>query len=52
MENKEIIQNEVENIIELNNVGMEFFVSDQKIDNLKEFFIRLIKGKEIGRAHV
>ncbi len=52
MENKEIIQNEEnETIIELNNVGMEFFMSDQKIDNLKEFFIRLIKGKVDRKKH-
>ena len=51
IENKEIIQNEPENIIELNNVGMEFFMSDQKIDNLKEFFIRLIKGKMERKMH-
>ena len=57
MENKEILENEinenvkteetpeVETIIEVNNVSMEFFLPNEKVDNLKEFFIRLIKGK-------
>ena len=32
-------------IIEVDNVSMEFFTRDEKIDNLKEFFIRILKGK-------
>lgn len=32
-------------IIELNNVGMEYYMQSEKIDNMKEFFIRLVKGK-------
>lgn len=54
MENKEIVINEAfekESIIELNNVSMEFFMAEQKIDNLKEFFIRLIKGKMERKKH-
>lgn len=34
-----------DNIIELNNVSMEFYMSKEKVDNLKEFFVRLVKGK-------
>ena len=34
-----------DNIIEVNNISMEFFLPEQKVDNLKEFFIRLVKGK-------
>ena len=32
-------------IIELNKVAMEYYMQTEKIDNMKEFFIRLIKGK-------
>ena len=42
---KEEIMEMYENIIEVNNVSMDFFVQDEKVDNLKEFFVRLIKGK-------
>ena len=38
-------QEKEDNIIEVDNVSMEFFLPDQKVDNLKEFFIRLVKGK-------
>ena len=38
-------QEKEDNIIEVDNVSMEFFMADQKVDNLKEFVIRLIKGK-------
>lgn len=63
MENKEILENEinedvkteetpeVETIIEVNNVSMEFFLPNEKVDNLKEFFIRLIKGKMERKKH-
>ena len=34
-----------EYIIEVDNVSMEFFTRDEKIDNLKEFIIRILKGK-------
>lgn len=59
MENKEILQNEItadnsvqeENIIEVNNVSMEFFLPTEKVDNLKEFVIRLIKGKMEKKKH-
>ena len=34
-----------EYIIEADNVCMDFFTRDEKIDNLKEFVIRFIKGK-------
>ncbi|MBQ4108140.1 MAG: ABC transporter ATP-binding protein [Clostridia bacterium] len=37
-------------IIEVSNVSMEFFTRDEKIDNLKELFVRLIKGKAKRRA--
>ena len=56
MENKEILENQEilesttveqeekeENIIEVNNVSMEFFLPNEKVDNLKEFFIRLVR---------
>lgn len=60
MENKEILQNEtvtdnslkeVENIIEVNDVSMEFFLPTEKVDNLKEFVIRFIKGKMEKKKH-
>ena len=62
MENKENLQNEnieivsneaekIENIIEVNNVSMEFFMPNEKVDNLKEFVIRLIKGKMEKKKH-
>lgn len=65
MENKENLQNEnievaqsevvevkePENIIEVNNVSMEFFLPNEKVDNLKEFVIRLIKGKMEKKKH-
>ena len=38
-------QEKEDNIIEVDNISMEFFLPDQKVDNLKEFFIRLVKGK-------
>lgn len=41
----EVPQEKEDNIIEVDNVSMEFFLPDQKVDNLKEFFIRLVKGK-------
>lgn len=34
-----------ENIIEIKNVCMDFYMQSEKIDNMKEFFIKLIKGK-------
>ena len=34
-----------ENVIELENVSMDFYHREQKVDNLKEFFVRLVKGK-------
>ena len=37
-------------IIEVDNVSMEFFTRDEKIDNLKELIIRLIKGKAQRKA--
>lgn len=62
MENKENLQNEniesavqeeqkSENIIEVNNVSMEFFLPNEKVDNLKEFVIRLLKGKMEKKKH-
>ncbi len=36
---------EPETIIEVKNVSMDFYSRDEKVDNLKEFFIRLIRGK-------
>ncbi len=37
-------------IIEVDNVSLDFYTRDEKIDNLKEFFIRLIKGKADRKA--
>ncbi len=58
MENKEILENndalvneEPENIIEVNNVSMEFFLPNEKVDNLKEFVIRFLKGKMEKKKH-
>ena len=42
---------EPENIIEVTNVSMEFFMPNEKVDNLKEFFIRLVKGKMEKKKH-
>ena len=41
---KHVMKNS-ENVIELENVSMEFYSRDEKVDNLKEFFVRLVKGK-------
>lgn len=41
---KHVMQNS-ENVIEVNNVCMDFFHRDEKVDNLKEFFVRLVRGK-------
>lgn len=42
--NQEVPQDE-EYVIDVQNVTMDFYTRDEKIDNLKEFVIRLIKGK-------
>ena len=34
-----------ENVVEVENVCMDFYRRDEKVDNLKEFFVRLVKGK-------
>ena len=34
-----------EPIIELKNVAMEFYMQTERVDSMKEFFIRLVKGK-------
>ena len=34
-----------ENVIEVENVCMDFYCRDEKVDNLKEFIVRLFKGK-------
>ena len=41
---KHIMKNS-ENVIEVENISMDFFKRDEKVDNLKEFFVRLVKGK-------
>lgn len=41
---KHIMKNS-ENVIEVENVSMDFYRRDVKVDNLKEFFVRLIRGK-------
>ena len=43
--NQELPLANEEYIIDVQNVCMDFFTRDEKIDNLKEFMIRLIKGK-------
>ena len=52
IENNEIVISDEENvgqdedyIIEIDNVSLDFYTRNQKIDNLKEYFIRFIKGK-------
>ena len=46
---KEILNQEIpqddEYVIDVQNVTMDFFTRDEKIDNLKELVVRLIKGK-------
>lgn len=32
-------------VIELSNVAMEYYMQAEKVDSLKEFFVRLVKGK-------
>lgn len=50
--NQEVVEEKVpESIIEVNNVSMEFFLPNEKVDNLKEFVIRLIKGKMEKKKH-
>ena len=34
-----------ENVIEVENVSMDFYRRDEKVDNLKEFFFRFLRGK-------
>jgi ABC-type polysaccharide/polyol phosphate transport system ATPase subunit len=34
-----------ENIVEINGVSMMFNLSREKVDNIKEFFVRLVKGQ-------
>ncbi len=34
-----------DNLIEVKNVCMDFYMQSEKIDNMKEFFIKLLKGK-------
>ncbi len=38
-------QNSQAPVIELDKVAMEYYMQSEKIDNMKEFFIRLVKGK-------
>ncbi len=52
LQNEEISLKDGENvgdneeyIIEVDNVSLDFYTRDEKIDNLKEFFIKFIKGK-------
>ena len=42
---KRHIMKNSENVIEVENVCMDFFHRDEKVDNLKEFFVRLLRGK-------
>ena len=46
---KEILNQEIpqddEYVIDVQNVTMDFFTRDEKIDNLKELVVRIIKGK-------
>lgn len=41
---KHIMKNS-ENVIEVENVSMDFYRRDEKVDNLKEFFVRFLRGK-------
>ena len=41
---KHVMKNS-ENVIEVENVSMDFYCRDEKVDNLKEFIVRLFKGK-------
>ncbi len=40
-----IIAPEEAPVIELTGVGMQFYMQTERVDSLKEFFVRLIKGK-------
>lgn len=44
LESQKLPQDE-EYVIDVQNVSMDFYTRDEKIDNLKEFVIRLLKGK-------
>ena len=48
---QEEVEKEPESIIEVSNVSMEFFLPNEKVDNLKEFFIRIVKGKMERKKH-
>lgn len=48
--NQELPPENEEYIIDVQNVSMDFYTRDEKIDNLKEFIIRLIKGKAEKKA--
>ena len=41
---KHVMKNS-ENVIEVENVSMDFYRRDEKVDNLKEFFVRFLRGK-------
>ena len=42
---QEIIEDERETVIKVDHVSMKFNLNKEKVDNLKEYMIRLIKGK-------
>ncbi len=46
-----ISESDCDNIIEVSNVSMEFFLPEEKVDNLKEFVIRFLKGKMEKKKH-
>jgi ABC-type polysaccharide/polyol phosphate transport system ATPase subunit len=37
----------MENAVELHNVSMRFNLAREKVDNLKEYFVRMLKGKSV-----
>ncbi|MBR2100278.1 MAG: ABC transporter ATP-binding protein, partial [Eubacterium sp.] len=42
---KDISQDERETVIKVDHVSMKFNLNKEKVDNLKEYMIRLVKGK-------
>ena len=42
---KEVVEEERETVIKVEHLSMKFNLNKEKVDNLKEYMIRLVKGK-------
>ena len=45
LENEAPSTEEDDIVIDVKNVSLDFYTRDEKVDNLKEFFVRLLRGK-------